>query len=552
VGIRGKIVLIVLPLLIVALVIGGISSSFIATNSVTRIAMEFLEFKTDELEKYVDSQWKILLDNDLTDRADMIQAAQAGIEVFARSIIRSDTEVIFAVDANGELVLSTAVFELLADESAGIRKSAELGDRSLQTASVGGVERVYTSFLFAPFDWVFFIGEQRDAFYSDVDRITFQTLYLIIGGSLIAVVLLLFFARYLTGPLRRVVTTMRDVIANSDLTSRVNVDFSDEIGEMSHTFNVMISELEQAYNRIKGYAYQAVVSQKKEQKIRQIFQKYVPQELIDQFFKNPESMLVGENRELSILFSDIRGFTSISEGLQPDKLVGALNRYFSVMVDIIMNRNGIIDKYIGDAIMAIFGAPVHHDDDGLQSVLTGLDMVDGVETFNAAQRKLNEPEFRIGVGINYGNVTVGNIGTERKMDYTVIGDMVNVASRLEGLTKQYKQPILISETLYEAAKGEVAVRLVDAVAVKGRTGGIKIYTASKSLTSSEAAAWEEHNAAMDVYYERDFAKAKEGFTRAGKALADDYLTEMMVQRCTRYAANPPDADWAGVEVMESK
>ena len=551
-GIRGKIVLIVLPLLIVALVIGGISSSFIATNSVTRIAVEFLEFKTDELEKYVDSQWKILLDNDLTSRADMIQAAQAGIEVFARSIIRSDTEVIFAVDGDGNLVLSTGEIEVQAGESAGLRDAAELDDRSLQTAPVGGVERVYSSFLFAPFDWVFFVSEQRDAFYSDVDRITFQTLYLIIGGSLVAVVLLFFFARYLTGPLRRVVSTMREVITTSDLTSRVNVDYSDEIGEMSHTFNVMIGELEQAYNRIKGYAYQAVVSQKKEQKIRQIFQKYVPQELIDKFFKNPESMLVGEDRELAILFSDIRSFTTISEGLQPDRLVGALNRYFSVMVDIIMNRNGIIDKYIGDAIMAIFGAPVHHDDDGLQSVLTGLEMVDGVEVFNAAQRKLDEPEFKIGVGINFGIVTVGNIGTERKMDYTVIGDMVNVASRLEGLTKQYKQPILISETLYEAAKAEVAVRLVDAVAVKGRTGGIKIYTVSKSLSSSETSAWEEHNAAMDAYYARDFAKAKEGFTSAAKALSDDFLAEMMMERCTRYAANPPDDDWDGVEVMETK
>ena len=551
-GIRAKIVLIVLPLLIVTLVIGGIASSFIATNSVTRVAVEFLEFKTDELEKYIDSQWRILLDNDLTERADMLQAAQAGIEVFARSIIRSDTEIIFAIDANANLVLSTGELELLADESSGIRDAADLGDRSLQTATIGGVERVYTSFRFAPFDWVFFIGEQRDAFYSDVDRITFQTLYLIIGGSLIAVVLLLLFARYLTGPLRRVVVTMRDVITNSDLTSRVNVDYGDEIGEMSHTFNVMIGELEQAYNRIKGYAYQAVVSQKKEQKIRQIFQKYVPQELIDQFFENPESMLVGENRELSILFSDIRGFTAISEGLQPDKLVGALNRYFSVMVDIIMNRNGIVDKYIGDAIMAIFGAPVHHADDGLQSVLTGLEMVDGIKVFNEAQRKLGEPEFRIGVGVNFGKVTVGNIGTERKMDYTVIGDMVNVASRLEGLTKVYRQPILISETLYDATKADVALRLVDAVAVKGRTGGIRIYTASNSLGTSEAAAWEEHNDAMDAYYARDFTRAQEGFTRVAKVIADDYLADMMVERCTRYAADPPDADWDGVEVMETK
>ena len=249
------------------------------------------------------------------------------------------------------------------------------------------------------------------------------------------------------------------------------VEYHDEIGGLAQTFNLMVGELEKAYGQIKSFAFKAVLAQKREQKIRNIFQKYVPKDVIDRFFKNPESMLVGENRILSILFSDIRSFTTISERMTPDELVDSLNRYFNVMVDIIMAKGGIVDKYIGDAIMAFFGAPVKHEDDALQSVMAGLEMEEALAGFNARQKAAGKPEFQIGVGINYGEVTVGNIGTEKKMDYTVIGDMVNLASRLEGLTKQYHQRLIISETLHEKVKDAVPCRLLDSVAVKGKERG---------------------------------------------------------------------------------
>jgi adenylate cyclase len=345
---------------------------------------------------------------------------------------------------------------------------------------------------------------------------------------------------------------MKQIISSNDLTARVLVDYQDEIGEMSQTFNVMVGELEKAYDRIKGFALQAVVSQKKETKIRHIFQKYVPQELIDKLFANPEAMLVGENRILSILFSDIRSFTTISEKMKPDVLVGALNRYFSIMVDIIMGRGGIVDKYIGDAIMAFFGAPVQHEDDAVQSVLGGIEMLEGLEKFNEGQRSIGEPEFHIGVGINYGEVTVGNIGTDRKMDYTVIGDMVNVASRLEGLTKRYHQPLLITEMLREKVDGVVASRTVDSVAVKGRHGGIRIYSVRKDPSEKEEKVIRLHNESMDLYYARRFTDAAKGFRGVLKVLPDDFLASIYVERCERMAANPPPRDWDGVEIMDSK
>jgi class 3 adenylate cyclase len=322
----------------------------------------------------------------------------------------------------------------------------------------------------------------------------------------------------------------------------------------------MIGELDNAYDQIKRYAFDAVLAGKKEERIRQIFQKYVPKDVIERFFASPEKMLVGDNRSLSILFSDIRSFTTISEGMSPDDLVNSLNRYFSGQVDIIYNRNGVVDKYIGDAIMAFWGAPEKHKDDALQSVLAGLDMIEALSVFNANQRKLNKPEFHIGVGINYGEVTVGNIGSERKMDYTVIGDSVNLASRMEGLTKTYHSELLISEYVYEELKktaqsaGAPALhfRLLDTVAVKGKTKGVKIYTVKRSLSPAEAAAWPVHNQGMELYYRRSFREAAEKFKEVYRLLAKDSNAESLFRRCAEYASNPPPAGWDGVEVMKSK
>ena len=347
---------------------------------------------------------------------------------------------------------------------------------------------------------------------------------------------------------------MKDIIDTNDLSKRVMVEYHDEIGGLAQTFNLMVGELEKAYGQIKNYAFKMVLAQKREAKIRNIFQKYVPNDVINRFFANPESMLVGENRIVAILFSDIRSFTTISERMPPDELVNSLNRYFHIMVDVIMARTGIVDKYIGDAIMAIFGAPVKHDNDALQSLMAGLEMREALAGFNAAQKAAGHPEFQIGVGINYGTVTVGNIGTEKKMDYTVIGDMVNLASRLEGLTKQYHEGLIISETLHAEVKDvkEVRCRLLDSVTVKGRKTGVKIYSAKKTLEPAELEAWAMHDAAMAEYYARNFGTAARMFEEVGRRLPGDFASRQLRDRCVLLEKEPPPPDWDFAEVMKTK
>jgi class 3 adenylate cyclase len=330
------------------------------------------------------------------------------------------------------------------------------------------------------------------------------------------------------------------------------VEYKDEIGNLAHTFNIMITELEKAYKQIKEFALQAVIAQKNEHKIRNIFQKYVPRDVIDSFFSNPEAMLVGENRVMVILFSDIRSFTTISEGFMPDELVSALNRYFEIMVDIIMSHNGIIDKYIGDAIMAFFGAPVKRKDDAMQAVTAALEMQEALQLFNEEQKSKGKPAFITGIGINYGVVTVGNIGSEKKMDYTVIGDMVNLGSRLEGLTKPYKQDVIFSESVYQKVKANFPCRLVDKVVVKGKTQGEKIFTAKRSLSPKEKEAWAFHHKALRMYYQQNFHESLKYLGAVQKLIPGDHLADLFMERCTRYINSPPPKEWNGTEVLTSK
>jgi len=553
--------LVILPLIIVTLALAQTASYFNAVNGVTRLARQLLGFKLGELEKYADNQWSLLVENNYAGRPDMVEAAQKAVEIYAQSVILSGTERIFAVDGAGNVVMTSAPLEMQEREKAPLLRQLSEENPGLQNAVIGGEKRVFQAFHFSPFQWYLLISEKNDVFYYDANRIALQTLITLIISVVITSVLLIMVAGHLTNPLSRIVKTMNNIINSADLSSRVEVEYQDETGNLAHTFNQMIGELDNAYGQIKRYAFQAVLAGKKEERIRQIFQKYVPKDVIERFFASPEKMLVGDNRKLSILFSDIRSFTTISEGMAPDDLVNSLNRYFSGQVDIIYNRKGVVDKYIGDAIMAFWGAPEKHDDDALQSVLAGLEMIDALSGFNENQRKLKGPEFHIGVGINYGEVTVGNIGSERKMDYTVIGDSVNLASRMEGLTKTYHSELLISEFVYaelqktlQAAPNtpRLYFRLLDTVAVKGKTKGVKIYTVKRSLNAAEAAAWPVHNQGMELYYRRSFREAAEKFREVYRLLAKDPNAESLYRRCAEYAANQPPDGWDGVEVMKTK
>jgi adenylate cyclase len=333
----------------------------------------------------------------------------------------------------------------------------------------------------------------------------------------------------------------------------VVVEYHDEIGALAQTFNLMVNGLEQAYRGIKGSVFEAIMAQRQEKRTQTLFGKFVPENVIHEYFANPEDTLVGDNRVLAVLFSDIRSFTTISESMSPSDLVYSLNRYFERMVEAIYDHKGIVDKYIGDAIKAFFGAladPSLKENFALEALLAGLEMADRLLLFNADQRAAGRPEFRIGVGINYGVATIGNIGTEKKKEYSTIGETVELAEHFEGLTKEYKQPLVMSEGLYLKVKDELPCRHLDSIPWRGGRS-LKIYTARRTLEPREKEAWDTHNLGMAAYYERSFRKAAGCFRDVLKILPEDPAAAGLVERCTQFEKSAPPSDWNGTRVKQA-
>ena len=258
-SIRLKIVLIVLPLIIATLALTGVSGYFSASNGITRIAKDFLDFKSQELQTQSQSQWGLLVDNNLTGKPEMVAATEAAVEGYARGIVRSGTEVIFAFQADGAVAMSTSTVALSRgkgkDRGACNREAYRPGHRS-----IGGKDRIAKGFWFDPFGWYVMVSEERAAFYSPINEIALRTLIILAVSILAGVILVLIFSSYLTRPLRRVVTTMKDIISTNDLSERVLVEYKDEIGQLAQTFNIMVNGLEEAYRQIKAYALKAAVA----------------------------------------------------------------------------------------------------------------------------------------------------------------------------------------------------------------------------------------------------------------------------------------------------
>jgi class 3 adenylate cyclase/HAMP domain-containing protein len=552
-SIRLKIILVVLPLIVATILLAGVTSRESARAGITRVAVEALGFKAQELQKYADNQWNLLVSNDLAEQTEYLAVTKLAIESYANTIIRSESELIIAANAEGLVELQTSEINL--DDPAEISALVNLATTSAigwQEIVIEGELRVGQAFVFDPFGWYVLVTDTSANFYREVDAIQRRTWWILGGSSGAAIFLLLLFAGVLTGPLSRMVGLMSEITETNDLSQRVDVEYKDEIGAMARTFNVMLSKLETATDQIKSFALGAVIARRNERKIRSIFQKYVPKDVIDSIFSNPESALTGENRVLAILFTDIRSFTTISESFMPDELVKSLNNYFEIMVDIIDSHKGITDKYIGDAIMAFFGAPVKHDNDPLEALTAALEMQVALRTFNEAHVREGKPIFKTGIGVNYGVVTVGNIGSEKKMDYTIIGDSVNLGSRLEGLTKEYGQDVIFSESVFRKVKTELPCRLIDAVQVKGKTEGVKIFTAELKLAPRQEKAWGYHHAGMKRYFNQEFRDAAQFFAAVKKLLPGDSLADMYLERCRTFLKSPPPKGWNGVYVMTKK
>jgi adenylate cyclase len=293
-----------------------------------------------------------------------------------------------------------------------------------------------------------------------------------------------------------------------------------------------------------------------EKRMKSTMSRYMSPDVAEQLMKSGESSLGGASSVATVLFSDIRNFTTISESLGAEGTVQLLNEYFTQMVDCISAENGMLDKFIGDAIMAEFGIPFMHDDDADRAVRSAIAMMVALRKFNVSRKERNLMEVDHGIGINTDSIVSGNIGSEKRMDYTVIGDGVNLASRIEGLCKEYGAHILISEFTLKALKATYRTRQVDKVIVKGKGVPVAIYEVidfhDAESFPNQIEVLKNFNNGMEYYNQAQWEKAIESFETALNYNPNDKTSKLYVERCRYLIQNPPALPWEGVWVMTHK
>ena len=301
--------------------------------------------------------------------------------------------------------------------------------------------------------------------------------------------------------------------------------------------------------------YRYVTEEREKKKIRGAFQYYLTDSVINEMLKDPTKLkLGGDKKDLSVLFSDIRGFTTVSEKLTPEELVHLLNEYLTVMTDIVFKYDGLLDKYMGDAIMAVFGAPLDQPDHALRACRTALGMMAELGVLQKKWLAEGRPVLNIGIGINTGEMVVGNMGSQMRFDYTVMGDSVNLGSRLEGINKEYGTNIVISEFTQSSVKDALFCRELDSVRVKGKKLPVRIYELIGERASSQ------DKTAFVNLFEEGLAKYKQGlwdeaiavFRRVLEIRPGDPPSELYIKRCQMLKENPPEGEWDGVFTMTTK
>lgn len=289
-----------------------------------------------------------------------------------------------------------------------------------------------------------------------------------------------------------------------------------------------------------------------EQRLRRAFSRFVPEEVIDRLTEDAasETESINEKRKVAVLICDIRNFTSISERNKPENVVSFLNEYFKKMVEVIKKHGGAIDKFMGDAIMALFGTPVSYEDNARRAVDAALEMQSLVPSISCSNLFIPEGmNFNVGIGIHYGDVIVGSIGCAEKSDYTVIGDTVNLASRLEGLTKSYGAGIIISGAVKNELNRKYNLLHLDSVKVKGKSVGVQIYRVDENALNADYVQC--YKKALDLYTNGAWNLAASYFERAQQLLPADKSASKMYERCLEFISNPP-LNWDGAYSLNTK
>ncbi len=302
--------------------------------------------------------------------------------------------------------------------------------------------------------------------------------------------------------------------------------------------------------------YRLLVEEREKRKIKGSFKQYLSPKIIDVLTKDPSKLkLGGEEREVSIFFLDIAGFTKMSEALSPTQLVEVMNQCLTEFSSVILKHDGLINKYIGDCIMAFWNAPADQPQHAAQACFAALECVQALPELNRRFQERGLPALDCRIGINSGVVVVGNMGSNERFDYTVMGDAVNLASRLEGANKQYHTHIMISDGTFEKVRDVLEARDLDLIRVKGKKEPRKVFEVlcKKNEMSEEMSEGRKryHNA-LSLYRQRRFSECIEAFEAVFEVLPVDFVTRVYLERARAFISHPPSPYWDGVYDMTTK
>ncbi len=309
-------------------------------------------------------------------------------------------------------------------------------------------------------------------------------------------------------------------------------------------------------NYVGSAVYQYLTERKQKTMIKGMFSQYLNPTVVNELIAHPEKLrLGGEKKELTVFFSDIASFTNFSEKLDAVDLVGILNEYLSGMTEIILKNDGTLDKYVGDAVMAVWGAPMPLPNNAMSACRAALQMQDKIDEIAARWEKEGKPKLLVRMGLNTDFMVVGNVGGSSRFDYTVIGDAVNLGSRMEGANKTYGTRIMISERTHELVKDELLCRELDYLIVKGKTQPIRVYELigdRKDIQDELKEVTEIYNLGLMFYRERKFKKAIDEFQFALKIHPNDGPSQLYLMRSRAYLKKAPPKDWNGVFELKTK
>jgi adenylate cyclase len=304
-------------------------------------------------------------------------------------------------------------------------------------------------------------------------------------------------------------------------------------------------------------AYRFTREQKDKKHIKEMFQHYISASVVNELLRKPEMLsLGGEKKIATAFFSDIKNFTTIAETLEPEDLVSLLNEYFTIMTDIILYYEGYLDKYQGDAIIAMFGIPIEQEDHALRACNAALDMQDELQKLHRKWESNGKPSLEIRIGINSGPMIAGNIGGKKRFDYTAIGDSVNLASRLEGANKMYGTDIIISEDTFDLVGEKIWVRELDFIRVKGKMEPVRIYEVlgkkTDKIDNVRGSSLEYFLQGLELYRQRNWVAAYDWFQKSLQLNPADGPAQEFIRRCKIFIENPRPDNWDGVFNLRRK